>query len=119
MADKQFFQLQGNLGDDPKPSERRSDILNLRLAVNPGYGDDVETEWWNVSIFEEGKPHLVAFANENLHKGSRGVYVEGYGTIKDGNKEGRKFRDIVASRIGLVEFVTPNSAPSTDDGDDY
>lgn len=120
MADKQFFQVVGNVGNPPAISKNRDDILEFSIARNDGYGDDAETEWWNIAIFIESKAHLAAFAKKNLHKGSKGVYVEGYGTIKDANN-GKKFRDLTASRIGLVEFVGKDFAaePEDEDGDDY
>lgn len=115
--DKVFMRAIGNVGKKPARSERREDIIEFSIAQNTGYDDSDEAEWYNIAVFEEGKPHLAEFALTQLNKGSKGVYVEGYGKIKEVN--GKVYRDLIASRIGLLEFVTKDSAPTTDDGDDY
>lgn len=114
--DKVFMRVIGNVGKKPARSERREDIIEFSVAQNTGYDDNDEAEWFNIAVFEEGKPHLAAFALDQLNKGSKGVYVEGYGKIKEVN--GKTYRDLTASRIGLIEFVTKESAPPAD-GDDY
>ena len=114
--DKVFMRVVGNVGRKPARSERRDDIIEFSVAQNTGYDDDDEAEWFNIAIFEEGKPHLAAFALSQLNKGSKGVYVEGYGKITE--KNGKTYRDLTASRIGLLEFVTKESAPQAE-SDDY
>lgn len=115
--DKVFMRVVGNVGKKPARSDRREDIIEFSIAQNTGYDDDDEPEWFNIAVFEEGKPHLAEFALTKLNRGSKGVYVEGYGKIKEVN--GKVYRDLIASRIALLEFVTKESAPATDDGDDY
>lgn len=119
MADDSvFMRVIGNVGQPPERSDRNDSFIKFSVAQNDGYGDDAGTEWFNITINEDKKPHLAGFALDQLKKGSKGVYVEGYGTIKEVN--GKTYRDMWASRIGLVEFVTAESAPKqATDEDDY
>lgn len=119
--DRTFVQLVGNVGQDPAPSKNRGDeIIEFSLARNLGYGDDAPTEWNTISVWENTKDDrgdLRAFVMKNIHKGSKGVYVEGF--LKESQGRDKTFRDVTASRIGLVDFAERSTFESSDDGDEY
>ncbi len=66
--------LIGNLGREPelRYTAGGKAVVNLRLAVTTGFGDNAQTDWFNVVAWEK----LAEACNQYLAKG-RAVLVEG------------------------------------------
>lgn len=94
---KRLSHVVGNLGKDPVRKYVESlekDVVELSVAVTMSYGDDGETRWVKVAIWNKGLQDAVL---ENLKKGAK-VGVEG--TMKIDSYEGKPQYQMAASRIG-------------------
>jgi single-stranded DNA-binding protein len=108
------------IGDPQTFTTRVGDVLKFKLSVRTGYAGDGEkydpSDIYDVAIFNDG---LRARAASEIYKGATGVVVEGFVTERE--KDGRTYRDLVANRLGLVEFFAGTrkgqtvAAPVADD----
>ena len=89
--------LIGNLGSDPEmrytPSGKA--VVNMRLAVNTGYGDNQRTDWFTLVAWEK----LAEACAQYVVKGSR-IYVEGRLQIRqwEGEDGQRRYATEVVAR---------------------
>ena len=98
MADREFKQLVGTVGRDPKLRDTKiGQVLKFSLAVKLGYGEE-DTTWYEVAVFNEG---LKSRATSEIHRGLRGVVVEGFAS--EGSYQGKTTHNIIADRLGLAE----------------
>jgi single stranded DNA-binding protein len=99
MADqKRLSHIVGNLGKDPEKKyvdSLEKSVVEASVAVTMSYGDDGETRWVKVAVWNEGLQDQVM---EKLKKGSK-VAVEG--TMKIDSYEGKAQYQMSASRIGF------------------
>ena len=106
MSSLNKVQLIGHLGADPefRSFQNGGEVANLRVATSESWrGKDGQrqerTEWHTVAVFS---PHLVAFAEKVLRKGSQ-VYVEGKLQTRkwqDRESNDRYSTEIVVERFG-------------------
>lgn len=123
MSSLNKVQLIGHLGADPefRSFQNGGEVANLRVATSESWkGKDGQrqerTEWHTVAVFN---PHLVAFAEKVLRKGSQ-VYVEGkLQTRKWQDRDGndRYSTEIVVERFG-GELKILGSRDQADRSDD-
>jgi single-stranded DNA-binding protein len=115
---KRLSHIVGNLG---KPAVKKyvdsleKDVVELSVAVTMSYGDDGETRWVQVAVWNEGLQEAVL----GLAKGAK-VAVEG--VMKIDSYEGKPQYKMSASRIGswkpferLKTEATEKPAKSADD----
>ena len=124
---KRLSHIIGNLGKDPVKKYVESlekNVVELSVAVTMSYGDDGETRWVRVAVWNEGLQDAVM---ENLKKGSK-VAVEG--TMKIEKYEDKPQYQMTASRIGFfkpferqkaedeTEKPAKKKAAASDDGEE-
>lgn len=96
-------ELIGNLGRDPelRHTSGGNPVVNLRLAVNTGFGDNQRTDWFTVIAWNK----LAEICNQYLAKGAR-IFVEGRLQIRqwEGNDgQTRYATEIVANRVLFLD----------------
>lgn len=100
----------GKVGRDPITRDSaKGPIVKFTVAETIGYGEDREknTKWWDVAVFKEAlHPAVLA----NIFKGAD-VVLEGSASKRD------QYNDIIASRVGLVSWLTRVQPAATDDLD--
>jgi len=107
-------QLIGNLGSDPEmrytPGGKA--VVNMRLAVNTGFGDNQRTDWFTLVAWEK----LAEACNNHLSKGSR-IYVEGRLQIRqwEGDDGQRRYATEVVARQ-VIFLDRPNGKPQNGAG---
>lgn len=108
--DGRITHITGNVGDDPKVYENsKGKVMKISVGVTMKYGEEKETRWVNCSLWEDKVPDLVAFAKEEISKGTP-VAVEGY---LDTSRvyEGKQQFDLRVVRIGLVTWAKRSQQP--------
>ena len=122
MADKTFVMLVGNATRDPQPAKNKPEILEFGLAVNQGYGDDAPPAiFYNINAWpntRDDRGDFQAWIKENVSKGSKGIYIEGFMSERPSNNGGTPFRDVSPSRIGLVEYAERSQTAAAVGADD-
>ncbi len=102
-------QIAGNVGRDPEVRNTgKGDVVKFSVAVSRGYGDDAPTEWYDAAVFNDQLRPVVL---REIHKGTR-VVLEG--TVKERQVDGKTYRDFVANRVGVVEWLRRDQAPAAD-----
>lgn len=106
MANKgTFMAMVGAVGATPETKETsKGKIVTFRLAVQTGYPENKGEKgpdpiWYDVAVFKEALQPVVL---EAIYKGAK-VAVEGYSSIRE--YQGKAYHNIVASRVGLVEWL--------------
>ena len=103
-------QITGNVGKDPETQESKvGDIVKFSVAVTLRYGEDPITRWVQVALFDERRQDdrdgelspLQRRVLKGVEKGSK-VAVEG--TITSKEKDGKTYYDMIAKRVGIVEW---------------
>ncbi|RME81273.1 MAG: single-stranded DNA-binding protein [Caldilineae bacterium] len=114
MQGLNLVQLIGNLGSDPEmrytPSGKA--VVNMRLAVNTGYGDNQRTDWFTLVAWDK----LAEACAQYVVKGSR-IYVEGRLQIRQWEGEDGQTRyatEVVARQIIFLD--RPNGKPQNGAG---
>jgi single-strand DNA-binding protein len=106
--------LIGNLGSDPEmrytPSGKA--VVNMRLAVNTGYGDNTRVDWFTLVAWEK----LAEACAQYVVKGSR-IYVEGRLQIRqwEGEDGQRRYATEVVARQ-VIFLDRPNGKPQNGAG---
>lgn len=92
----QNITVAGRLGQDSKlaTTQAGKDVLNFTVAVDQGYGDRKQTNWWRVSLWGERGRKLAQY----LRKGSQ---VTVTGNFELGEYEGKPQLNIMANEIAL------------------
>jgi single-stranded DNA-binding protein len=109
-------QVVGNVGRDPEEFDTKvGPVVRFSVARNMGYGDDAPPpRWISVAVFNDDiRPQVL----EKIRKGSR-VALEG--TITESEYDGKTQYNMVAVRVGLIEWFlrSQSSAPSRKDRDE-
>ena len=108
--------LVGRLGADPieRETSKGEMVLNMSLASNSGWGDNIKSDWHKVVVF--GKV-ATGVGGAGLVKGQE-LLVEGrisYGKYTDKNGVERTSSDIIASK---VEFGSRGKNSNRDEQQD-
>lgn len=102
--------LIGNLGADPDtkfiPSGKQ--VTELRLATSYGSGDNIETEWHSITLWDK----LADISAKFLKKGSK-AYIEGRIKTETWEKDGvKQYRTkIIATELRLLSPKEEAPAP--------
>lgn len=101
-------ELIGNLGRAPEMrfTSGGNPVVNLRLAVNTGFGDKQRVGWFTIVAWSK----LAEVCNQYLGKGSR-IFVEGRLQIRQWEGDDGQTRyatEIVANRVLFLDH--PDSA---------
>lgn len=116
---KLLQQITGNLGKDPESIETKvGEVVKFSVAVTLRYGDDPITRWVQVALFDERRQDdrdgelspLQRRVLKGIEKGSK-VAVEG--TITSKEVDGKTYYDMIATRIGIVEWFKRDSNGSS------
>jgi single-stranded DNA-binding protein len=106
MANKgTFFATVGAVGATPETKETsKGKIVTFRLAVQTGYPESKGEKgpdpiWYDVAVFKEALQPVIL---ESIYKGAK-VAVEGYTSVRE--YQGKAYHNIVASRVGIVEWL--------------
>jgi len=96
-------ELIGNLGRDPelRHTSGGNPVVNLRLAVNTGFGDNQRVDWFTVIAWNK----LAEICNQYLAKGAR-IFVEGRLQIRQWEGDDGQTRyatEIVANRVLFLD----------------
>jgi len=96
-------ELIGNLGRDPelRHTSGGNPVVNLRLAVNTGFGDNQRVDWFTVIAWNK----LAEICNQYLSKGAR-IFVEGRLQIRQWEGDDGQTRyatEIVANRVLFLD----------------
>jgi single-strand DNA-binding protein len=104
-------QLIGNLGRDPelRHTSGGNPVVNLRLAVNTGFGENQRVDWFTVIAWNK----LAEICNQYLSKGAR-IFVEGRLQIRQWEGDDGQTRyatEIVANRVLFLDRADSAGAP--------
>jgi len=96
-------ELIGNLGRDPelRHTSGGNPVVNLRLAVNTGFGENQRVDWFTVIAWNK----LAEICNQYLSKGAR-IFVEGRLQIRQWEGDDGQTRyatEIVANRVLFLD----------------
>nr|HID14968.1 single-stranded DNA-binding protein [Anaerolineae bacterium] len=105
-------ELIGNLGRDPelRHTSGGNPVVNLRLAVNTGFGENQRVDWFTVVAWNK----LAEVCNQYLAKGNR-IFVEGRLQIRQWEGDDGQTRyatEIVANRVLFLD--RPDSASASE-----
>jgi single-stranded DNA-binding protein len=98
-----------NVGRDPEEFDTKvGPVVRFSVARNMGYGDDAPPpRWVSVAVFNDDiRPQVL----EKIRKGSR-VALEG--TITESEYEGKTQYNMVAVRVGLIEWFLRSQSGNT------
>ena len=99
--DTKITHLTGNVGSDPEEHEANDGkVVKISLGVTMRYGEDKETRWVNLAIWQDD---LREFVKAEISKGSA-IAVEG--TLRSDRVYNEKQQfDLRVVRIGLVSWA--------------
>ncbi len=111
-------QLIGNLGRDPdlRFTAGGKAVVNLRLAVTTGFGDNARTDWLTIVAWDK----LAEACNQYLAKGSR-IFVAGRLQIRQWEGDDGQTRyatEVVARQVIFLDRPNGAGASAEAEGDE-
>jgi single-strand DNA-binding protein len=117
MAEQQYDPLTQIIGRVGQAPERRTtgngkELVKFSVAVQDGYGQDANTTWHNVAVWNEKLQELVM---DEVQKGQT-VCVEGPAKVR--KADGKEYHDISAFRVGAVAWIVAGRGAKKSADDD-